>query len=125
MSEADEADQSSRRAIRAVKALALFLGIVLIAGLGLVVHAVTSRITQPARPAGAAAPPSAGAAGGLWSPVPIPLATDEEVAEITAAGDRLVVHLSGPQGDRLLVLDPAAGRVAGSFVLTPAAPVER
>jgi len=34
-------------------------------------------------------------------------------------GDRVVLRLAGGGPDRLLVIDPGRGRVAGAFVLAP------
>jgi hypothetical protein len=38
---------------------------------------------------------------------------------MVVAGERVVLRLSGGGPERILVLDPGQGKVAGSFALTP------
>lgn len=47
------------------------------------------------------------------------------VEQTLVVGERVVVRLTGGGGERLVVLDPAEGKLVGSFVLTPEAPAGR
>jgi hypothetical protein len=126
MSEQDEAGQPSRRMIRAVKALVLFLGVLLVGGLGLVIHAISGKLAPKTGPA-TLAPPVAGISpAASFGPVTVPLGRDERAGPMIAAGDRILLRITGPAGERIVVLDPQGGRVAGSFTLEPAeAPAAR
>jgi hypothetical protein len=56
-----------------------------------------------------------GGAGGLPAPVAMILEEPEgtRIAGIAAAGDRLAVQLQGGGPDRILLVDPRTGNVAG------------
>ena len=51
----------------------------------------------------------------------VPLAVGERLQEITGAGPLVVLRLAGPEGERLLTIDPASGRVVATVTLAPAA----
>jgi len=118
--------------MRAIKALVIFMGILLAAGIGLVVYGVMAKFNKPTTPshAGAESPiPSGGPAnqGSLpanFGTMNLPLPTGAKVEQVLSAGDRLVVKLGGT-GDalpRLLVIDPARGSLVGTITFTPPAP---
>lgn len=111
--------------IKAIKALVAFMAILLVAGLGLLGYGLMNVGAKggKTRPAAPVVAPAAEAFGALSVPVPVPAGA--RVEQTLVVGERLVVRLSGGGGERLLVLDPAAGTVAGSFLLTPEAPAGR
>jgi|ERR1700679_2650864 hypothetical protein len=104
--------------LRGLKALVGILGVLIVIGtavvVGTVIHRLYARNDAPSM-----APLAAPAAPVLSSgPMPTILAPGEHIAGIAAAGGRIAVWVSGPQGDRLLLIDPASGR--SSVVLSAA-----
>lgn len=110
--------------IKAIKALVAFMGILLVAGLGLLGYGLMNvkNGSKPRVPAPAA---STSAPAAEFGALAVPVPAGSRVEQTLVVGDRLVLRLAGGGGERLLVLDPAEGRVAGSFVLTPEAPAGR
>ncbi len=101
--------------LRGLKALVGILGVLIVVGtavvIGTVIHRLYARNDAPsmAQPlATPAAPaPALPAPAGLASTV---LPPGEHIAGIAAAGGRIAVWVSGPQGDRLLLVDPLSGQ---------------
>lgn len=105
--------------MKAIKALVAFMGVLLIAGLGLLGYGFYTKAGQSGgkpRPAAAADP------GDAFGTVAVPLPAGARVEQVLAAGGRVVLRVTGAGPERFVVLDPADGTVAGSFVLTPEAP---
>ncbi|EME69633.1 hypothetical protein H261_12436 [Paramagnetospirillum caucaseum] len=104
--------------MRAIKTLVVFLGVLLLAGLGLLGYGLYSKAPvkgTPSATSGAMATASAAEFGQLAVPVP----AGSRVEQMVVAGERVVLRLSGGGSERILVLDPGQGKVAGGFVLTP------
>jgi hypothetical protein len=106
--------------IKAIKALVAFMGVLLLSGLGLLAYGVATKTGQ------SGAKPVAGAVSATYrtedfGAVAVPVPAGARVEQTLVVGERVVVRISGG-GDRLIVLDPADGSVAGSFVLVPEAP---
>ena len=98
--------------LRGLKALVGILGVLIVVGtalvIGMVIHRLYARSDAPSMA------PLAAPAG--CRPVRRRvLAPGEHIAGIAAAGGRIAVWVRGPQGDRLLLIDPASGR--GSVIL--------
>ena len=88
--------------MRALQALVAFLGILIIAGLGLVVIAMMQG------PKSGVPKPIAVAA----APSPFALPSGYRVAEMVATADRLILRLESQDGrQRLVILDPGSGLV--------------
>jgi hypothetical protein len=106
--------------MKAIKGLVIFMGLLLVAGLGLLGYGMSIKAHQtgPRAAAGAAA-----GAGSLFGAVEVPLAAGAHVEQMVVAGDRVVLRVLGAGPERLVVLDPGQGRVAGSFVMTPEPPM--
>ena len=103
--------------MKALKVLVLLMTLLLVAGLGLVGYGVLNRTPHAkAGRADASATPAAD-----FGEVAVPLPVGARIEQLVVAGDRVVLRLVGAGPERLVVLDPAAGRVAGGFVLVPAA----
>ncbi len=108
--------------MKALKALVIFMSLLLAGGLALLGYGVATKLHKPAGgPPRPVASPTAPQPAGTFGTVAVPLPAGMRVAGMTAAGDRVVLHLTGNGDDRLLVLDPATGAVAGTFILTPPA----
>jgi hypothetical protein len=95
--------------LRGLKALVGVLGVLVILGTALVIGIVIHRLyDKPAAAAPAAIP-------GLSLALPAApslLGHGEHISGIAGAGEELAIWVSGPAGDRVLLLDPATGKVA-------------
>lgn len=86
--------------MRALKALVIGMGVLIVAGLIVVVVTIANR--------GGVARPTGFDTAGLGLPA------GSEIAAIEAVGDRLAVHVRIPgEGDRILIVDPADGTIVG------------
>jgi hypothetical protein len=87
--------------LRGLKILVAVMGVLIVFGTALVIGVVLHRMMAPHLAAVVAAPVAAGAA----------LGAGEHVGAIAAAGPDLAIWVSGPAGDRVLLLDPVTGRL--------------
>ena len=89
------------------------MGVLIVIGttvvIGTVIHRLYARFAAPPMPVAPLAAPMAPVAGGV--PVAAALAPGEHIAGIAGAGPDVAVWVSGPKGDRVLLLDPASGAV--------------
>ena len=104
--------------MKAIKGLVVFMGVLLLAGLGLLGYGVTTQVGKKPRPAAAATAVPGTAFGAVAVPVP----AGAKVEQTLVVGERVVLRLTGAGAERFVVLDPADGTVAGSFVLSPEPP---
>lgn len=101
--------------MKALKTLVIVMGILLAAGMGLLVWGISTRIGGGKT--AATAPTPATTAVDTFD-VPLVLAEGARIDSVSVAGERVIVRVSGSGGDEILVLDPTAGRVAGRFTVT-------
>jgi Family of unknown function (DUF6476) len=92
--------------LRGLKALVGIMGVLIVLGtalvIGVVIHRLYARNPAPSNSVAAFVPlPGAGK---------VQLAPGEKIAGIAGAGGAVAVWVSGPAGDRLLLLDPASGQ---------------
>lgn len=106
--------------MKAIKALVAFMGVLLIAGLGLMGYGFYSKAGQSG--AKSRAPVAAAAQIGSFGTVAVPLPAGSRVEQVLVAGERVVLRITGAGPERFIVLDPDHGTVAGNFLLTPEAP---
>jgi len=100
--------------MRALKALVIFMGVLILAGMGLVGYGIVKRTAIPERPAPATA------AARAYGPVEISLPSGARIARTRTSGERLIVELElAGGGERLLVLDLATGGLVGTIDLKP------
>ncbi|CCG40681.1 hypothetical protein [Magnetospirillum molischianum] len=103
--------------MKALKALVIFLGVLIVAGVGLVIYGVSSKVGPKSTP-----PVTTGATTALSSTnfgsVDVALPKGATIEQVFAAGNHIIVRIGTDKGiaDRLIVLDPARGQVTGSFV---------
>lgn len=102
--------------MKAIKALVAVMTLLLVAGLGILGWGLSN---QAARLGGGK---GASLASDAFGTTAVPLPAGARVEQVLAAGDRVVLRVTGGGPDRLLVLDPASGAVFGSFVITVEAP---
>lgn len=105
--------------MKAIKGLVLFMGILLVAGLGLLGYGL---FTQTGKGSAKKPAPAAASAGASFGQVEVPLPAGARIDQALVAGERIVLRITGSGPERLLVLDPATGEVSGSFLLAPQPP---
>lgn len=113
--------------MRALKALVIFMGILILLGMGLVGYAIVNRVAAPegGKPGTATVASGTGAAAPAkpFGPVEIGLPAGAKLARTSVSGDRLIVELAlAAGGERLLVVDLASGAVIGTVDLKPQSP---
>ena len=92
------------------------LGVLIVLGTALVIGVVIHRIyAKPAAPAPGVVP---------GVPAMLPAASNvlgrgEHVSGIAGAGGAVAIWVSGPEGDRILLLDPSSGRISLGLSATP------
>ncbi len=81
------------------------MGVLIVLGTALVIGVVIKRIyAKPAAPSMSAVLPGAVAASAV-------LPAGAHIAGIASAGGAVAVWVSGPEGDEVLLIDPASGAV--------------
>ncbi len=94
--------------MRALKIATIVMGVLIVAGTLTLLIAVFRRVSAPTAPVAAL---SASVAAVLDEP------TGTHIAGIAAVRDRLAVQLAGGGVDRVVLIDPATGAVAGRISL--------
>ncbi len=110
--------------MRALKALVIVMGVLILAGMGLVAYGIVKRAAipeRPAQPVAAPAPPAtSSAAARPYGPVEISLPSGARIARTRTSGERLIVELElADGGERFLVVDLATGGLVGTIDLKP------
>ena len=101
--------------MKALKALVIGLGLLIVAGIALLIYGVSSKIGPHA--AGTASPSLSSPPLSAFGSVAVPLPDGAKIEQILTTGDRLVVRVSSPAGTELVILDPARGESTGRFTL--------
>ena len=97
--------------MRALKILVVVMGVMILAGVAALVVVIAGRVSRGG--AGKSAPPFAAA--------PIELPAGARIETISTGGDRLVIDLVLPDGNRrLVIIDIATGRTLGTIPLRTA-----
>lgn len=106
--------------MRAIKALVIGMGILIVAGLILLGYGFYSNVAKLSQEDTVTADNASPTQATTFGTVTAPVADGARVVEMVAAGGRVVLRLAAPQApDRLLVFDPASGRVTGRLELVP------
>ncbi|GBQ34995.1 hypothetical protein AA11237_0874 [Acidocella aminolytica 101 = DSM 11237] len=100
-----------------MKVLVGVLGVLIIVGttvvVGTVIHRLYASFNAPPTPPHEAAAPAPGAVPPALPPASVAaakLAPGEHISGIASAGGDVAIWVSGPTGDRLLLLNPATGQ---------------
>jgi hypothetical protein len=92
--------------LRALKALVGVMGVLIVVGtavvIGVIIHRIYDRNVASPSITALPAPPAVAAA----------LAPGEHIAGIAGAGGQVAVWVTGPAGDRVLLLSPANGAIS-------------
>lgn len=100
--------------MRALKVLVVVMGVLLIAGVAVVIVTIMSRLTQKATPSA----PVAAAHLVPFGNTTVTLPSDSLVMEVQGTGDRILLRLDLKDGtEMLLVLDAATGAELGRIKL--------
>jgi len=102
--------------LRGLKALVGILGVLVILGTALVIGVVIHRMYG--KPA-AATPGIIQGTRIALAPASTLLARGEHVSGIAAAGGELAIWITGPAGDKVLLLDPATGKIGVAISSLP------
>lgn len=94
--------------MRALKIATIVMGVMIVVGTTVLVIEIGRRMSMAAS-AGATSPPSA--------PVVLNEPVGTRIAGLVAVRDRLAVRLEGGGTDRVVLIDPATGAVAGRISL--------
>jgi len=109
----------NQRQVRTLKIVVIVLGILLVLGFALLVAGLYYEATktggQEDRPVAVKAPPAAGPGGEVSIDVP----AGASIERIAVDGGRVVLHIRGPQGEEVVILDPARGNVVTRLRLVP------
>ena len=106
--------------MRALKALVIVLGIAVLLGFFGLVGAIVYKLGKPIEAPVAAAPAPPAVPGAAWAQASLDQPAGTRIQSVTASGALIVIHLytETPGNDeRLVVFDPAAGRVVGTVAL--------
>jgi len=113
--------------MKTLKILVAGMAVLIIIGLALLgwgMSRATSKMaaapqpqTVSALPIPAAVPVAASAGGYFSADISLPLGSHLEQMNTTT--DRVILRLTGPDGDKLIVLDPTNGHVTGTVSMTP------
>ena len=96
--------------MRALKIATIVMGVLIVAGTMALVIAVARR---------SAVPVTAGAALPAFVSAVLDEPAGTRIARIVSVRDRLAVQLQGGGPDRIVLIDPASGAVAGRISLRP------
>ena len=103
--------------MKALKILVLSMGVVLVIGFGFLIWGLTGGRSASTTHT----MPKLAEISGIGQ-VAVPLPPGGKVTQVMFSEGRIAVHVTAPGPDRIIILDPVAGRMMGEFVLEPAHP---
>jgi len=105
--------------MRALKVLVVVMGIVLVAGVGVVIVTIMTRLTRH-QPITAAAPSAVAEKPVPFGTAVLNLPAGARIVEMQGAGRRLALHLRRADGsEAIVILDPDTGTALGTIELKP------
>jgi hypothetical protein len=105
--------KADTRNMKVLVTFVIIMGVLIVVGLVVVVVTIASRLGGEGRTATSATPPAFGT-------VDLPVAAGCQVAEASAAGERLILRLgSGERCNQVLIVDLTTGRLLGNIRLVP------
>jgi hypothetical protein len=107
--------------LRGLKAAVGIMGVLIVVGttvvVGTIIHRLYARVSAPPPMAMPLALPALPAVAAV--PVAAQLPPGEHIAGIAAAGGDVAVWVNGPDGGRLLLLNPVSGQISLGLQETP------
>ena len=109
--------------MHSIKALVLVMGLLILAGLGLLVYGVVGQVSEDAGPGAAPDEPGGSGARGGFDAASVMLPAGCVLAEAHLEAGRLVLRAEGPEGrpdcQQVILLDPASGAELGRITIAP------
>ncbi len=103
--------------MQTIKALVIFMGLLILAGLGLLVYGVVGQVSEVSD---AGAPPEA---TGGFDETEIPLPAGCSIVETRVDDNRLIVRTDGPLGNKpcqkVIIIDLESGAELGRITFAP------
>jgi hypothetical protein len=106
--------------MRLLKLIVIVMALVIVAGGGVLVWSLAHHWNRLA--GNAEAPIAAPASDSSYASVEVPAPAGMSFAQMAATTDRLILRFTGAQGERIVIIDPRTGRVAGTIAVTPSTP---
>ena len=107
----------SPRQVRILKIAVIVMGVLLVGGFAFVLAAIVYQASRPAQDASLTGARAVPGQGGLSIDLPVPAGA--AVSAMSLDGSRLAVHLTGPAGPEIAVIDLATGKVVAHVRLKP------
>ncbi len=109
--------------MKPLKALVFVMGLLILAGLGLLVYGVVGQISEISGPGPGTAPGAAPGAQDGFEETVVALPAGCSVVETRVDGDRLVVRTDGPPDygpcQKIIIIDLQSGEVVGRVSIVP------
>ena len=107
----------TNRQVRILKVAVIVMGVLLVGGFAFVLAAIVYQASQPAQDAAGTNATLEPGQGGRGIDLPVPLGAT--VAGLSLDGNRLAVHLNGPSGPEIAIIDLASGKIVAHVKLKP------
>ena len=109
-----QAADANTRTMKPLLAVVIIMGVLIVAGLVVVVVTIVNRMSGE-RPVATAS------AGFSFGTIDLPIPAGCQVMETTTAGDRLILRLgSGDRCNQVLIVDMTSGKLLGTLRMAPA-----
>lgn len=105
------------RQVRFLKIAVIVMGVLLVGGFAFVLAAIVYQASHPAQELGVTSATSNPGLGARSFDLPVPLGAG--VAGLALDGNRLAVHLDGPSGPEIAIIDLASGKIVAHVKLKP------
>lgn len=109
----------NQRQVRTLKIVVIVLGVLLVLGFALLVAGLYHEATKLGGQAEGPMVEKAAPVAGPGPEVSIDVPAGASIERIAVDGGRVVLHIRGPQGEEVVVLDPARGNVVTRLRLVP------
>lgn len=106
--------------MKSLKALVIGMGLLIVVGLALLGYGLYRNTMHVASTK--AVPTGVGEGATPYFAVELPVAAGDHLEQMAVAGDKVILRFSGADGERILVLDPQTGHLAGTITLVPQKP---
>jgi len=111
--------------MKGIKVLVAAMGLLIVAGMGFLAYGLTHNVgkhpaSTPSAAVSALPVPSASPAGGYFA-ADLALPAGAKLEQMFTTQDRIILRVWTPEGDKIMVLDPSNGHLAGTVSLSPAA----
>ena len=106
--------------MKSLKALVIGMGLLIVIGLALLGFGLYRNMGH--QPSAKAVPTGTSEAGQTYFAVDLPVMAGDHLEQMVVAGEKVILRFSGVDGERILVLDPHTGHLAGTISLVPQKP---